>query len=426
MTRMNRRRRALGSDRLVAALDVGTTKVCCIVAEVDKDDGINVLGMGYRVSGGVRAGAVVDMDQTESAIRAAVDQAERVADQTIDEVIVNLSAGSPLSRIVEMDVAIDGYQVSQADVDGLVKAAAGQIAAEDREIVHAFPACYSIDGAIGVSEPAGMFGDRLSVALHVLTAAQGPVRNLEACVERAHLGAMRKVISPYASGLATLVDDEIELGAACVDMGGGTTTISIFARGAMVHADIIPMGGRDITEAIARELLTPLDEAERLKTLHGSAMASRSDEEEFIDVPQMGENEFGDDGVNRVPRAALTGTIQGQMEKTLDAVREKLASSGFDGVSGHRVVLTGGASQLTGTRELAQQVLGKQVRIGRPRGIIGLPDSAAGPAFSTCAGLLVYAVRAPLEVGEAGMPAHFPLPEAGGFQRMGRWLRENL
>lgn len=426
MTQISRRRRALGSDRLVAALDIGTTKVCCIVAEVDKDDQTNVLGMGYRVSGGVRAGAVVDMDQTEAAIRAAVDQAERVADQTIDEVIVNLSAGSPRSRIVEMDATIDGYQVSQTDVDRLVKAAADQITAEDHAIIHAFPACYSIDGAMGVSEPVGMFGNRLSVALHVLTAAQGPLRNLEACVERAHLGAVRKVITPYASGLATLVDDEIELGAACVDIGGGTTSISVFARGAMVHADIIPMGGKDITDAIARELLTPLDDAERLKTLHGSALASRSDEQEIIDVPQMGESEFGDDGINRVPRSALTGTIQGQMEKIFEAVREKLAASGFDSVSGHRVVLTGGASQLAGARELAQQVLGKQVRIGRPRGIAGLPDSATGPAFSTCAGLLVYATRAPLEVGEAEMPAHFPLPDAGGFQRMGRWLRENL
>ena len=414
----------MAADRLIAALDVGTTKVCCFIGQPDHH-GIRVRGIGHRISRGMREGAVVDMEETESAIRAAVDQAESAAGQPIDSVYVGLSAGDPVSRIAEMDVAIAGHEVDQADIDHVLAEAEHGIDEPDETVIHAFPACFAIDGAIGVKDPIGMFGEKLSVAVHVVTARPGPVRNLEACVARGHLGVADMVMSPYASGLSVLDGDEKKLGVACVDMGGGSTSVSIFIGDAMVYADIIPLGGCHLSEDIARELLTPIHHAERLKTLYGHAITSPSDDGEVIDVPRLGESEFGDDSLSRLPRSMLTNIIQPRLEETLEAVRSRLVESGFDRASGRGVVLTGGASLLPGLRELAQRVLGKRVRIGRPRGLTGLADSTGGPAFATCAGLLHYALNAPENIGAMRVSESRFAP-AGRFARVGQWLRENF
>lgn len=415
-----------GSSRLVAALDVGSTQVTCFIARADGGFGIHVLGTGYRLSPGVRSGTIVDMEETESAIRAAVHQAESLAQETVDEVIVNLSAGAPKTQIIELDAHIEGQRISEAEVGQLLNEAARRIDAADREVVHAFPACYSIDGVMGVRDPAGMYGDNLSVALHAVTAAPGPLRNLVACVENAHLVPAQVVMSPYAAALATLVEDEKELGAACIDIGGGVTSVAVFARKAMVYTDIIPIGSGAITEDIAREMLTPIDRAERIKILYGSAITAGIDADETIDVMPLGEDGSDPERVRRVPRSAVTETINRRATTILEAARESLRESGFDRVSGRRVVLTGGGSQLAGMAELAEEVLGKQVRIGRPEGIHGLPESARGPGFATCAGLLAFSGRAPMEVGTLGSYRGIQVPEAGGIVRMGRWLRENF
>lgn len=421
--------RVVGAGRLIAALDVGTTKVSCFIARVDEQNEIHVIGTGYRLSPGVRAGAVVDMEETESAIRAAVHQAEHLAGETIDEVVVNLTAGSPRTQIIEMDAEIEGHQISEAEAGHLLAAAAAKIDAADQEVVHAFPACYSIDGAIGVREPVGMFGDHLSVALHAVTCAPGPLRNLLACVEKAHLAASNVVLSPYAAAMATLVDDEKELGTACIDIGSGATSVAVFAGKSMIYSAIVPLGSGAITEDIARELLTPMDNAERIKVLYGSVLSSPSDEKETIEVARLGESEAEEGAMSSVPRSVVTGLIQARATEILEAAKGCLKASGFEGVAGRRVVLTGGGSQLTGLPELAQQVLDREVRIGRPRGIHGLAEATRGPGFATCVGLLAFAVRAPLEVREmqvAGAIGGIHLPEGKGITRVGKWLRENF
>ena len=412
---------------MVAALDVGSSKVCCMIAEVTPGGGIHVLGMGYRVSKGVAGGAIKDMEETESAIRAAVDQAERVADDRIESVYVSLAAGEPKSEVVEEEIEIGGQAVRAGDLERVLIQAAQRVEPADCRILHAFPAYYSIDNSTGVREPAGMFGERLAVALHVITARPGPIVNLETCVHRAHLDIDQTVASGYAAGLGVLVEDEKELGAAVVDLGGGTTSVGVFARQALVFADVFPIGGKDITEDIARELLTPLDQAERLKTLYGSATTVASDNGQTIDVLQVGESSDREDSYVRLPRTELTAIIRPRLEQIFSGVRERLVRSGFDNISGRRVVLTGGGSQIPGAAELAQSILQKQVRIGQPLGLAGLAESARTPAFSVCGGLLHYAVYAPREMGaEAGPPALAPLAAQGGLARIGGWLRSNF
>ena len=268
-----------------------------------------------------------------------------------------------------------------------------------------------------------MYGDRLSVNVHVVTAAAGPLRNLSACAERSHLRFQSCVVSPYASGLACLVEDEMDLGVTCVDMGGGTTSVSVFFAGNPAYTDILPIGGNHVTNDIARGLSTPTNYAERMKTLYGCALPSPIDDRSVIDVPQVGE--FEQETANHIPRSALTGIIQPRLEETFEMVRDSLKDAGFDKISGRRVVLTGGASQLQGAGELAARVLNKQVRLGKPLRMSGLAEATGGPAFSTCAGLLRYGANGSDEIMEEGVMEEELQPQ-GQMAKIGRWLRENF
>jgi cell division protein FtsA len=267
-----------------------------------------------------------------------------------------------------------------------------------------------------------MYGDRLGVSMHIVTAASGAARNIATCVNRCHLEVSALVVSPYASGLATLVEDEKDLGVTVIDMGGGTTSIAVFFDGQVVFTDSVAIGGNHVTSDIARGLSTPLAHAERMKTLYGSALSSPSDERELINVPQIGEDGSGTS--NQVAKSILVGIIQPRLEETFELVRARLEASGFDKLAGRRVVLTGGAAQLTGARELAQLVLDKQVRMGRPIRISGLAESTAGPAFSTAAGLIAYAIRREAEIRPQLRPER--APNQSLFDRVGGWLRENF
>lgn len=411
----------------IAVLDVGTTKISCFIANVDEKNHIRVSGVGYRVSKGVKNGAVVDLKATETQIRAAVDQASQMDGQQIDEVYVSFSNHSMTSSIVELEVAIDGQSVVDADISRVLRTAKKEIDPGDKLTIHTFPACYSIDGVMGVNEPVGMYGEKLSVAIHTMLSAPGPVRNLESSVAQGHLRPKRLVSSAYASGLASLVGDELELGAACIDMGGGTTNISVFAQNSLVYAATIPIGGDDLTRDLARELLTPIEEAERIKVLYASVMPSQNDVRDIINIPSLGENANNADGQQQVSRSQITAVVQPQLEELFNQIKQKLVESGFDFVRGKRVVLTGGASQIQGLAELSKRILGKQIRLAKPQGIEGLPDAAKGPGFATTAGLLHYAVKAPIELGEDRSTTNSAIHSEGGmFTRVGSWLKENF
>ena len=408
---------------LFAALDVGTTKMCCFIAKASVDKGLEIVGIGHQVSKGLRAGTIVNMDDAEASIRATVEAAEQMAGENIREVYVNLSGGNPASKLIAYEIELAGHQIGDNDLRRVLDVSSVlKDQPSDYELVHAIPVGYSIDGNRGVRDPRGMYGQRLGVNMHIVGASSGALRNLSTCISRCHLGIADKVVAPYASALSTLVEDEIQLGVTLIDMGGGTTSIAVFFDGELVHTDVLPVGGGHVTKDVARGLSTPLEHAERMKTLYGSALPSPSDDREVISVPQIGEDRTGE--MTQVPRSMLVGIIRPRLEETFEMVRSRLEAAGFDKVAGRRVVLTGGASQLPGARELAGMILDKQVRQGLVRPAEGLAESMSGPAFATCAGLLNFAVNNQAEgASRAYRPTEGP---SSRFGRLGQWFRENF
>lgn len=440
MTRSNNtlylpRMRPLPGRRAVvmSVLDIGSTKICCLIAKLTPADEstlfagrshtIEVLGYGYQRSRGIKSGVVVDMDAAEQAIRLAVDSAERMAGVTVESLIANVSCGRLQSEIFSATVPLAGEAVSEGDIQRVLSAGSSHSVTEGRAVTHALPISYSLDGNRGMRDPRGMMGKKLGVDMQVVTTEVAPVRNLELCINRGHLHVETMVATPYASGLSTLVDDESELGVACIDMGGGTTTLSVFVEGHMVHLDAIAVGGNHITTDIARAFATRLHDAERLKTLYGSPLSSSSDDREMLTVPPL---ESDGELPNQIPRSALTRVIRPRVEEILELVRDRLTASGFAGRVGKQVVLTGGASQLTGLSEVARRVLGRNVRLGRPLGVAGLPEAAKGPAFAAAVGLLIYPQVAQIEQFEPRANRFGWTGQSGYLARVGQWFRESF
>jgi cell division protein FtsA len=420
---------------IVTVLDVGSSKVCCIVARLkpSSDNQLlrarthkaHVIGIGHQKSQGVKSGVVVDLDRAEQSIRQCVDAAERMAGLTVDSLIVNVSSGRMRSETFSATINLRGGQVNEYDIEKVLAAGAKQAMKAERQVIHSLPVAFSLDQERGVRDPRGMVGETLGVDMHVLAGDAAPYRNLEAAINRSHLSIERMVATPYASGLAALVDDELEMGAACIDMGGGTTTVSVFAEGKFVFADAIPLGGNHVTLDLARGLSVRIDDAERLKVMHSSALPGGGDDHDVVSVSSMS----GDDHEPQlhVPRSAVTRIVRARVDETLEMLRDRLGKSGYGATVGRRVVLTGGASQLAGLPEAARRILGRNVRIGRPLGVAGLPEAAKGPAFSTAVGLLIYPQMATFESVSINSSMRLKLTGTGGrFHRMSQWIRESF
>ncbi|WP_075996839.1 cell division protein FtsA [Salaquimonas pukyongi] len=421
---------------VISILDVGTSKICCIIATLHPRDQsqvlpgrthkVEVIGIGHQRSRGIKSGVVINLDQAEQAIRKCVDAAERMANLTVESLIVNVSSGRLVSEAFSANVDVGGHEISHKDIARVLRAGAQHALAPERSVVHSLPIGYTLDGEQGILDPRGMLGETLGVDMHVLTAENAPLRNLELCINRAHLSIEAMVATPYASGLAALVDDESEMGSACIDMGGGTTTLSVFMNGRFIYCDAIAVGGHHVTMDLARGLSTRLDDAERLKVLHGSVLAGDVRGDDTVSVPTM--EGSGQDATAQVAKSHLTRIIRPRIEETLELIRDRLARSGFADAVGKRVVLTGGACQLNGVGEAAKRILSKNVRIGRPMGIRGMPEAAKGPAFSTAVGLLVYPQISQIEFTPPRFeePAFLMTGTGGRLQRLGQWLRQSL
>ncbi|WHT42194.1 cell division protein FtsA [Ochrobactrum sp. SSR] len=421
--------------RLLTVLDVGSSKVSCVIARLRPHEGgallpgrthrMEVLGIGHQRSRGVKSGVIIDLDAAEQSIRLAVDAAERMAGLTVDSLIVNISAGRLKSETFTASVNLGGHEVEQTDIRRVLAAGAKQALAAERHLVHSLPIGYTLDGERGVRDPQGMLGDSLGVDMHVLTADAAPLRNLELCINRCHLSVEAIVATPYASGLSALVGDEAEMGAACIDMGGGTTTISVFSEGKFIHADAVAIGGNHVTMDVARGFSTRMEDAERLKVMYGSALPSAADDRDLISVSPIGDDER--DVPNQYPRSVLTRIIRARVEETLELVRDRLNQSGLGHIVGKRVVLTGGASQLPGMPEAARRILARNVQIGRPLGIAGLPEAAKGAAFAATVGLLIYPQVAGIEERSVKAASSGLMTGTGGrIQRVSQWLRESF
>ena len=420
---------------VIAALDIGSTKISCLIAEPvaqkhrpadsEERNALKILGIGHQLSRGVRAGSIVNVDEAERAIRLAVDAAERMAQRTISEVYVNVSGGRPQSRVHTATAKVATGQVSPRDLDRILDQALAAVDPGRRHVLHISPIQYQVDDAKGIKAPAGMFGETLGLDLGVVTVEPAHLKNLSLAIDRAHLSIAGFVIAPYAAARAVLAEDEMSLGVTLIDMGGATTSFAIFHDGNLVSADVIPLGGMHITNDVARGLSTTIAHAERMKTLWGSAIASQIDEREMIAVPLLGER--GVDTVQKVPRSMLTGIIRPRIEEIFEMLRGRLEASGTSHLAGRRAVLTGGASQLTGVRDVAAQWLDRQVRMGLPAHVGGMPEAAHSPGFAVCAGLLNYGFKP---------DPQYVLPEAKAnslgrgqqsyVRRMGRWIVESF
>jgi cell division protein FtsA len=419
---------------ILSVLDVGTSKVACLIARLmpaEASDTLRgrthrcrILGIGHQRSRGIKAGAVIDMEEAENAIRLAVDAAERMAGVQVESVIVNLSGGRLGSQLYHAKVPIGGKAVLDQDIQRALQAAASRTEQQGRALLHSLPTGFALDSTRGIRDPKGMIGDDLGADLHVVSCDTAAARNLMLAIERCHLNIEAMVATPYAAGLSALVDDEAEMGAALIDIGGGTTSIGVFSGGHLTHVDAIAVGGNHVTMDIARGLTIRLSDAERLKTLYGSCISSPSDDRETISVAQVGED--GEHPIH-VPKSHLVRIIRPRVEEILELVRDRLQTAGFGPQAGRRLVLTGGGAQLTGLPEAARRIISNQVRIGRPLGIQGLPESAKSPAFSAAVGLLVYPQVAGIEHFEPRRRVVMQATGTDGYMsRMGRWLRESF
>lgn len=410
----------------IAALDIGSVKVACFIGRVIDDAGsVEVIGVGHVAARGLKAGTITDMLQAEESIRQAVHAAETMAaaetkGYPLRDVVINVPSLYSECHKNAIDVAMLGHEVGEGDIRRAIQRAQKQEQRDGHTLIHAIAAGYAIDGHRGIEEPRGMAGQRLRVDVNIVTAESAALTNIARCVERTHLDIEAMCVPPYASGLAALVADEMELGCTVIDMGGGVTSFAVFREGAMIHAGAVPLGGTHVTSDVARGLNTRLPEAERIKILYGSALTSSTDDSELIDVPQIGEED--ESQPNHVPRSYLVSIMQPRLEEIFEMVRARLDDSGLGAAMGRRVVLTGGAAQTPGMRDLAGMILGKQVRLGRPVRIKGLPDAVSGPAFASTAGLLHYVCDRSDEFPRYGRG---DAPEGTLVERVRRWFKEN-
>ena len=406
---------------LVSALDVGSSKIVCVIGQAESGS-LKVLGSALRESSGLKAGTVTSLELAEESIRECVAAAENMADARIQNVLISVNCGQPVSVTSRTVMSLDGSLVTDEHLRLLLADGRARAKLDGHDVIHSAPTAYVVDEARGVKNPLGMFCQRIGVAMHAVAVRPSPLQNLKLAVERCHLQVVGSLFGAYASGLATLTEDEKQIGATVIDMGGGTTSIAVFLEGHLVHADVVPVGGAAVTNDIARMLAAPLAAAERTKTLYGAAMGDMDGAADVVAVAQMGEE--GDDAAIRLPRSMLTRIIQARLEEIFGEVQTRLRASGFDVAAGRRAVLTGGACQLAGTRELAARILNKQVRIGRPATFHGLAAASAGPDYATALGLLTAGATMPPELlnPEIAINAGISKQESWLSRLTRRWL----
>ncbi len=419
---------------LVASLDIGTHKIACLIARLKpsapnealrgRTHAVELIGYGQIRSRGVKAGAVVDLAECEQAVRQAVSAAEDMAKVRVESVLLSVSAGRLQAQLVEAAAEIKGGAVTSADVSRITSAGMHHATGEGRTVLHALPTGYSIDGVKGVRDPKGMMARQFGVDMNVVTSDTTVVKNLMLVVERCHLNVEAMAASPYVAGLAILTDDEADLGAAVVEMGAGTTTIATYSGGRFIHASGFALGGHHITMDLARGVSACIADAERIKTLYGTVLTGGSDAHELMSVPSAGDDEL--DVPQVVSRATIANIVRHRAEEIFEMVRDRLADSPFAAEPKARVVLSGGACQLTGTLELATRILNRPVRIGRPLGFSRLPNEAKSASFAVPAGLLVYPQYAHLEHVEPRYARQLKTGTDGYFGKVGRWLREGF
>lgn len=401
--------------RVFGAVNIGSFRVSAMIAGLTENGDMTVLGSGHRAAQGIKRGYVTDMAAATYAVRDALERAEKLAGTSVSSVWIGASGAGLASRISQIEIEIGGRRIEEEDIEQLLAAAHDALEPDGRMVLHAQPACYFLDGADGVANPRGLHAERLGVDIHTMLADGAPMRNLREAVENAHLEIEGVVASPLAAGYACLTAEERDLGVALIEFGGEVTNVAVFAAGMLVGLTAIPTGSADITDAIASAFGIRRFQAERLKCVHGSAIASPNDHREMIAVAGPGDDRSGPiargaDEQNRIPRSELISVITGELDRLVSDVGRALEAHGFSGnFSGGRpgsrsrqVVFTGGGAEMAGLADYAQSALDKPVRIGRAPHLRGLPEAHAVPGFATLAGLVLYAAEDPVDIRAVG------------------------
>ena len=433
---MRNMRRAAMQRGVVAILDVGTSKIACLVLrfdgfEPDRDsDGVGpmagqssfrVIGAATTRSRGVRFGEIAVMNETERAIRTAVQAAQKMANVRVDHVIACFSGGDPRSYGLAGEWQLQDSVVTEQDVARVLAACDTPDFGDGREILHAQPVNFALDHRSGLGDPRGQIGNRLACDMHMLSVDASVVQNLLYCIKRCDLELAGIASSAYVSGISSLVEDEQELGAACIDMGGGATGLSIFMKKHMIYSDSVRMGGDHVTSDISKGLQVPLVVAERIKTKHGGVYATGQDDREMIEMG--GDSGDWEKDRRKISRTELIGIMRPRVEEILEEVRARLDAAAFDSLPCQQIVITGGASQIPGLDGLASRILGQRVRMGRPLRVQGLPQAANGSAFSSAVGLCLFAAHPQDEWWDFDIPTErYP---ARSLKRAFRWFKDN-
>lgn len=408
------------NEKIVVGLDIGTTKICCVIGEVNDSGGINLIGIGSSVSRGLKKGIVVNIESTVEAIKKAVDEASRMAGVEVGSVYAGIVGNHVKGINTEAVVAIAGKnkEVTNADVERVIEAVKTQSVPPDREVIHIIPQEFILDEQDEIRAPVGMYGQRLRAKVHVVTASVARTQDIIRSIEKAGYFVEDIVLQPYASSEAVLTFDEKELGVCLVDIGGGTTDVIVFTDGGVRHTSVVAIGGMQVTNDIAIGLRAPIETAEDIKKTYGSAFAGGISEVEEIRVKLI-----GDRPERVVPKRIIAEIIQPRMEEIFEFVNQELKMSGTDGKIASGVVVTGGAALIPGIEEVVEKVLKLPVRVGYPQGISGLVESANSPMYATAVGLALYGAKAKSS-GKSGLRSANPGGLESFFSKVKKWFVE--
>jgi len=372
----------------IVGLDIGTTKICCIIGEIIDDEKIDIIGLGQYPSRGLRKGVVVNIDSTVESIKNAVEEAELMAGCEIDSVYVGIAGGHINSLNSHGIIAVKGKEISEKDMERVIEAAKAIAIPLDREVIHVLPQEYIVDNQDGIKTPLGMAGVRLEAKVHIVTAAVTSAQNIVKCVNKAGLTVSDIALEQLASSESVLSQDEKELGVAMIDIGGGTSDLAIFYQGSIKHTAVLTIAGAQMTNDIAIGLRTPNSEAEKIKHSFGCAYSNLIEEGENIEVPSVGGRE-----ARTVSRQILGEIIEARTREMFELLDQKINESGYREIISSGIVLTGGASSMQGMAELAEDVFQSPVRVGKPFDLGGLIDVANNPMYATCTGLIQYGFK---------------------------------
>jgi len=407
----------MADEPIVVGIDIGTTKVCTLVARVEGGNSLRILGVGIEPSQGIRKGTIVDLQAASQAIARSIEKAERTSGMEITSALVSL-AGSHVSSVNSRGVVgIAGRVIDQDDVFRALDAAQAVAIPHNREIIHVIQRGFVVDGQDGIRMPIGMHGYRLEVEAHIITAAASTVENLRQCVQASGVEVVQFVLNPLASAEVVLSDTERQMGVVVCDIGGGTTDMAIYIDGDIWHTMVLGIGGNHITSDIAHGLRLPLSQAEEIKKLYGHAVQSEIPENETFST-----RIFGEERPVEISRRDLAMIIEARVEEIFDLILQEIKRSGYDGLLPAGVVLTGGSSLLPGIRTLASQVMGLPVRIAKPENLLGLTDQLNSPAYSTSVGLLNWAMMMSETPAATGKRSR----RKGGSSEFGDWLKSFL